>query len=116
MKDDPYDPSVADIWSFGVLLAILLTKEWPFEAHSKHSKDLEWKLMFKKNGVPLTDTIYTILSKCFIYKQNERPGILDVLNSFPESMRTSSKSSLKSKSKGSIGSKSTGSPIQIQQL
>ena len=84
MKDDPYDPTKADVWSFGVLIVILLTKEWPFQFKNRHRRDIQWKLAFKKTKIPLTDSIWSILEKCFHEKPTSRSTLLEVMNMFPD--------------------------------
>lgn len=79
LKDDPYDPSKADVWSLGILMVIMLTKEWPFEYKNKHRRDIQWKLVFKKNGVKLTEPFWSLLEKCFHEKPSSRPHLLDLL-------------------------------------
>ena len=79
MMNQPYDPSIADIWSFGTLLNIMLTKDWPFEQHNSYSRDIMWKMSFKKSRVELSDRVYSILSKCYAETPAERPDIFTIL-------------------------------------
>lgn len=83
-KADGFDPARADIWSFGCLLVCMQTKEWPFAEHSKHQKQVQWKMCYKKAGVPLTDTTWQILTKTFQVEPQQRPSIHDLLDMIPE--------------------------------
>lgn len=83
MKDAPYDASIADIWSLGTLINVMLTKDWPFEQHNPHPRSVMWKLSFKKARVDLSDTVYNILNKCYSEDPASRGDIFDVLHAFP---------------------------------
>lgn len=78
-KADGYDPARADIWSLGCLLVVMMTKEWPFAENSKHSKNIEWKLCFKKTGVLLSNQTWTLLTSVFQVEPDQRPLCDDVL-------------------------------------
>jgi serine/threonine protein kinase len=79
-KDDKYDPSKADVWSFGLLLIMLMTKDDKvFDFKSSHSVSLQWKLHLKKHGVQLSHRLFKIFSRCFQIDPNLRSDILDVL-------------------------------------
>ena len=80
MKDGDYDPDRADIWSFGVLLVVMMTKEWPFEKKHKHRRDVEWKLAFKLTGKPLTDKFWNVLTNAFVVEPERRCTIFQLLN------------------------------------
>ncbi|KAI1294780.1 Testis-specific serine/threonine-protein kinase 4 [Halotydeus destructor] len=82
-KADPYDPVMADIWSWGCLVVILVTKEWPFEEKSKHDLQLQWKLCFKKTGKQLTDTTCELLVKCFKETADQRAPMYELLDMIP---------------------------------
>ena len=88
LMDQPYDPSVADIWSFGTLLNIMLTKDWPFEQHNSYSRNIMWKMSFKKSIVELSDRVYSILSKCYVETPAERPDIFTILECFGSDIPT----------------------------
>lgn len=84
MKDDFYFPQMADIWSLGTFIHTMLTKDWPFEKECLFPHDKQWKLSFKRTNVPLSNTVYDILSKCFVEDPVQRADIYDVLCSFPQ--------------------------------
>lgn len=75
-----YDPSKADVWSFGVLVLHLMTMEdKPFDFKSSLRLDLQWKLLFKRHGVHLSDQVFKILSRCFEEDPDLRSDIVDVM-------------------------------------
>jgi serine/threonine protein kinase len=82
MKDDLYDPIIADVWSFAALTVSILTKDHPYEMKSAHRPDIQWKLTFKKNGVKLSDKVYEILEKCFSLDPESRATMIDVVDQF----------------------------------
>ena len=82
MLDDLYDPTAADVWSFGALTVSILTKEHPYEPKSAHRADIQWKLAFKKAGVKLSDRAYDILEKCFSIEPAARGSMIDVMAEF----------------------------------
>ena len=88
MMDQPYDPSIADIWSFGTLLNIMPTKGWPFEQHNSYSRDIMWKMSFKKSRVELSDRVYSILSKRYVETPAERPDTFTILECFGSDIPT----------------------------
>ena len=83
MKDASFDASVADIWSLGTLINIMLTKEWPFEEKNSYDRSIMWKLSFKKSGVELSDTVYNILDMCYTEDPKKRPDIFTILSALP---------------------------------
>lgn len=82
MLDDVYDPSAADVWSFGALIVSILTKEHPYEPKSQHRVDVQWKLAFKKAGVRLTDRVHDLLETCFALEPASRGSMIDIMAHF----------------------------------
>jgi serine/threonine protein kinase len=80
IKDDLYDPSKADVWSFGVVfLQMLTTEDKPFHPKSPHRLDVQWKTCFDKNRVHLTPNVSKVLHLTFVTDPELRGDILDVL-------------------------------------
>ena len=78
-KDDLYDPSKADVWSFGVVFLQMLTKQVrPIDPKSHHRLDIQWKQLLSKNHVQETDVISRVCGLCFVTDSDLRADILHV--------------------------------------
>lgn len=83
LKNDPYDPSTADVWSLGTLIVVMQTKEWPFEKDMPHRYEVAFRVPYVKAGLKLSPVTLHILELCFQVEPRKRGDIFDVLAAFP---------------------------------
>ena len=75
---DPYDPSLADVWSLGCLIVIMMSKKWPFQKKASCSLfrvDLEWQITMQTAGVTPSPNLNRLLSRCFEVDPKKRVNV-----------------------------------------
>ena len=76
LKDDFYDPSKSDVWSFGVLMLQMLTMD-PLQTLTNICPD-EWKEILAINGVTASSKISEVLKQCLVFDPKERKDMIEV--------------------------------------
>lgn len=81
MSGDPYDPSLADVWSLGCLIVIMMSKKWPFQRKANCSLfrvDIEWQITLQTAGVTPSPGLNRLLSRCFEVEPGKRIRVTDL--------------------------------------
>ena len=87
-KDETYDPSSADVWSLGVIMCVMITKENPFKIKSEQPFDEQWKAFAQTKQ--FSDEAKQLLDRIFVVEVPNRPNITEILeDSYLKSETTS---------------------------
>jgi serine/threonine protein kinase len=77
-KAETYDPSLADVWSVGVLMCQLIGKENPFKIKSDQTFTDQWKAFAESKT--FTDEAKQLLDRIFTEDTQTRPNITQLLD------------------------------------
>eukprot|EP01134_Creolimax_fragrantissima_P003814 CFRG3814T1 len=75
-KRAPYNGPKSEVWACAAVLHSMLTGSLPFP-HAAYSSN--WKVYHPPSNAPLI--IQDLLTQCFAFDPNDRPDIVDILNS-----------------------------------
>ncbi|XP_054165941.1 DNA ligase 1-like [Oppia nitens] len=76
-KSETWDPSLADVWSFGVVLCQLLAKENPFKMSSQSFEE-QWKAFAESKQ--FSDEAKQLLDRIFVEDLQKRPNMWDLIS------------------------------------
>jgi serine/threonine protein kinase len=76
-QSDAFDPSMADVWSLGLLLWQIIAKQNPFKVKSKQSFEDQWRVFTESHQ--FSDDCKQLLDRIFICDANKHIKIDELL-------------------------------------